>query len=1138
MPPAIQSLPCAGCLMFRRAAILFAALVLCADSAAAQEEGSGAAAESGGVAARVDAAQLEAQIRRIEASSQLDAETKSEILNLYRDAHSKLEEEQKWERKEARYIGQNRGAAEELSRLKTDLGKTPPAAQFMIRAGVTLEELEKELSRQENILKEAQSTSKKAREQIKRRASVIVESPKQIAAAKQELEGIQENLEALDVDQGVPELVLARRAPLDVKRQVLNRKIAALEQELSFFEAHGELLTARRDDAAREVDRAKAIVNEYRAIVGDRRRSEAQAAQAHAAKVREDIRGRFPVLNGYVEQNTALAQELARIASDIGIAEARLQKIESEFAELESDFADVRRQAESASFSQNFGVLLRNKRASLPDLREHRRERRLREEIIADAEYRADVNQTSRAELSDLQAGVDSRFDSHAAKVNEGERPALRRQLETLLREQRDLFYKLWEDYSRYLGVLVALDTRQGLLIQQTDDFAHFIDERILWTGSGRPLDFQELHTAAASTRWLVDPANWGGLFDAAYAAAGAHWVSVGSGAILILALLLPRRRLRGRLAELSERAAHPWHASLADTIASLVYTILLALPWPLLLWTAGRLLSNGADAPDFSKHVGAAMQSTALVWFPLLLLFQICRINGLASAHFGWPASTAGRLRAGLRWIMLIGLPFLAVASIMNHQPVAERRESLGRLAFMAGMLVLAFFLYRLFRPRKGAFAEILALGANGWSRWWYHVGSAASVMLPLALSVGAALGYYYTVLRLGSRMHQTLLVLVGAIVLYALMLRWLLLTRRRLAIQQARQRRPAAAGAARGTGEESEPIAPTVETPQVDLPSISLQTRHLLGSLIGFLSVVSMWFIWVNELPALGMLRQVHLWSGVTLAELVFALAVVVMMIVAAKNFPGLLEIAVLEHLPLDAGTRYASTAIARYLIIVVGVVVVFGLIGVGWSHVQWLVAAITVGLGFGLQEIFANFVSGLILLFERPIRVGDTVTVGKETGKVSRIRIRATTILDWNRKELVIPNKRFVTGEIVNWTLSSEMLRLTFNVGVSYNSDARQVREILLATVRANKRVLDKPKPKAFLMEFGPSSLIFEIRAFVDGIDDWILARHNLHVEIHEALRKAGIEIALPQHDIHIRTIEPAVSDAVLSRGASRG
>ena len=139
------------------------------------------------------------------------------------------------------------------------------------------------------------------------------------------------------------------------------------------------------------------------------------------------------------------------------------------------------------------------------------------------------------------------------------------------------------------------------------------------------------------------------------------------------------------------------------------------------------------------------------------------------------------------------------------------------------------------------------------------------------------------------------------------------------------------------------------------------------------------------------------------------------------------------------------------------VTGIVVVFTLLGIGWSQVQWLVAAVTVGLGFGLQEIFANFVSGLILLFERPIRIGDTVTVGGVAGNVSRIRTRATTITDWGRKELIIPNKEFVTGQVVNWSLSDQLLRLVIKVGIAYGSDTHLARDILMRVAKANERVL---------------------------------------------------------------------------------
>ena len=167
----------------------------------------------------------------------------------------------------------------------------------------------------------------------------------------------------------------------------------------------------------------------------------------------------------------------------------------------------------------------------------------------------------------------------------------------------------------------------------------------------------------------------------------------------------------------------------------------------------------------------------------------------------------------------------------------------------------------------------------------------------------------------------------------------------------------------------------------------------------------------------------------------------------VIAAKNIPGLLEMAVLQHLPLDAGARYAVATVSRYVITLVGVLVCFGELGVGWSKVQWLVAGMGVGLGFGLQEIFANFISGLIILFERPVRVGDVVTIDDISGVVSRIRIRATTITDWDRKELIIPNKEFITGRVLNWTLSDKVNRVVVNVDVAYGSDTQRATEILL-------------------------------------------------------------------------------------------
>ena len=131
------------------------------------------------------------------------------------------------------------------------------------------------------------------------------------------------------------------------------------------------------------------------------------------------------------------------------------------------------------------------------------------------------------------------------------------------------------------------------------------------------------------------------------------------------------------------------------------------------------------------------------------------------------------------------------------------------------------------------------------------------------------------------------------------------------------------------------------------------------------------------------------------------------------------------------MDPGTRYAFITICRYLIITVGIIVAFGWLGVPWASYQWLVAAVTVGLGFGLQEIFANFVSGLIVLFEQPIRVGDVVSIGDVTGVVSKIRMRATTVTNWDRHDLIVPNKEFITGRLLNWTLTNTVNRVVIHI-----------------------------------------------------------------------------------------------------------
>ena len=262
------------------------------------------------------------------------------------------------------------------------------------------------------------------------------------------------------------------------------------------------------------------------------------------------------------------------------------------------------------------------------------------------------------------------------------------------------------------------------------------------------------------------------------------------------------------------------------------------------------------------------------------------------------------------------------------------------------------------------------------------------------------------------------------------------------------------------------------------------------------------------------------------VTLADVGLMIIVLCFMVIAARNLPALLEFAILQRLPLDRGAKYAIRTILRYLILIIGTTIAFSAIGIGWSRLQWLAAAATFGLAFGLQEIFANFVSGLIILIERPVRVGDVVTVAGVEGRVTRLQMRSTTIQDWERREFLVPNKEFITGNLLNWTLSDPVSRLVVVVGVAYGSDVRKAESELLRIAGENSHVLSDPAPNVVFRSFGASSLDFELRVFIQHRELWAVVTNQIHFAIDEAFRKEGIEISFPQRDLHIRSLPEGV------------
>ncbi|MEM7454790.1 MAG: mechanosensitive ion channel domain-containing protein [Planctomycetota bacterium] len=272
----------------------------------------------------------------------------------------------------------------------------------------------------------------------------------------------------------------------------------------------------------------------------------------------------------------------------------------------------------------------------------------------------------------------------------------------------------------------------------------------------------------------------------------------------------------------------------------------------------------------------------------------------------------------------------------------------------------------------------------------------------------------------------------------------------------------------------------------------------------------------------------------TRVTVKDLLVFLMIATATLITARNFPSLLEMFFLDQLPVDHSVRNAVKSLTSYAILVVGLIFAFRSISIGWSEVQWLVTALTFGLAFGLQEIFANFVAGIIILFERPMRIGDIITVDNVSGVVSKIRTRATTIISWDRKEYVIPNKDFITGRLLNWTLSDKVNRVVIDVGVAYGSDVDKARQLLYQVCASHPMILDEPPTIVTFDKFGDSALNFKVRAFLPDIDCRLPTIDSLHTAIHSAFAEAGIDICFPQQDLHIRSMGDEIVD--LLKGGS--
>ncbi len=243
-------------------------------------------------------------------------------------------------------------------------------------------------------------------------------------------------------------------------------------------------------------------------------------------------------------------------------------------------------------------------------------------------------------------------------------------------------------------------------------------------------------------------------------------------------------------------------------------------------------------------------------------------------------------------------------------------------------------------------------------------------------------------------------------------------------------------------------------------------------------------------------------------------------------AKTTRGLLREDILPNLSLPRGVANSVSSLSYYALLMLGLLVALAAAGFEVGKLTLLVGALGVGIGLGLQSVVNNFVSGLILMFERPIQPGDIVEVTGTSGTVREIGMRATTLSTFDGADVVVPNGTLLSEKLINWTLSSHNRRMEVNVGVAYGNDPEAVLALLLKVTKACSGVAAEPEPGVFFNGFGTSSLDFSVRAWTNQHSEWVQTRSDLSVSIYKALAEARIEIAFPQMDLHLRSVAPDV------------
>ncbi|MEG9511941.1 MAG: miniconductance mechanosensitive channel MscM [Pantoea piersonii] len=916
------------------------------------------------------------------------------------------------------------------------------------------------------------------------------------------------------------------------------------ELELAQLSANNrqELARMRADLHQRKATQLDNYLQALRNQLNEQRQREAELALARTEQLAENSGDLPPVISKQFHINRELSGALNQQAQRMDLVASQQRLATNQIIQVRQALGTLREQSQWLGASNLLGEALRAQVARLPEMPKSQQ--------IDNEMAQLRVQRLHFEDLLQMQDTLRKEHQPDGQPFTAEQRRILDAQLKT----QRELLNSLISGCDTLILEITKLKVANTQLQDALTDVKDATHRYLFWTADITPIGLNYPVEVARDLTRLLSLNTLGQLGKAlAMMVTSRETVLPLLGAVLLVGFSIrTRRHFNAFLARSASKVGKVTQDRFRLTVRTVFWSILVALPLPVLWAALGYGLQHAWPYP-----IAVAFGDGITATLPLLWAFMIsaafARPNGLFVVHFRWPQTRVAR--ATRYYTLTIGLIVPLIMLLIAFANMEDRQfsASLGRLCFILICGALSIVTVSLKRAGIPLYLDKEGNGDNLVNRVLWNL----MIAIPLAAALAAAIGYLATAQALLARLETSVAIWFLLLVIYHIIRRWMLIQRRRIAFDRARQRRADMLANRARHEDEKDSAAQNgeveVDEPIIDLDAISAQSLRLVRSILTLIALVSVIVLWSEIHSAFGFLENIRLWDvsttvqgvesiqPITLGSVLIAILVLIITTQLVRNMPALLELALLQHLNLTPGTGYAITTLTKYVLMLVGGLIGFSMLGIEWSKLQWLVAALGVGLGFGLQEIFANFISGLIILFEKPIRIGDTVTIRDLTGSITRINTRATTIIDWDRKEIIVPNKAFITEQFVNWSLSDSVTRVVLTIPAPAHVDSEEVTTVLRQACERCSYVLDVPAPDVFLVDLQQGIQLFELRIHAAEMGHRMPLRHELHQLILKGFAEHGIEMPFPPFQVRMETLgkkSPASNGSPSSRTFKSG